>query len=137
MNPLKYFNDRRHKAAISRIAELEASVGELTRQRNNLRDEVQEASVSLAALKHQNKMEQEDIKHMVRMKEERLEVEFEQKAMDIRAECAKEISNVKDIYRDKMEENLAGQIDRMERMYGEVLSRLPNIGVKMKGEVGG
>jgi|GEM_PF-6120827 hypothetical protein len=86
-------------------------------------------------LKHDRKIADEDIKHMVKMKEERLGLDHKKKALDCDREKDKEIAKVKDSYRDKMEKRLQNEVDQTKAMYSEILQRLPNINVNMKGKV--
>jgi len=72
-------------------------------------------------------MEEEDIKHMVKINEERKDIEIEKEKVKLNGEKATEIAEVKDQYRDKIEANLEGQLGKMDGMYKELLARLPNI----------
>jgi len=86
-------------------------------------------------LKLDRKIEDEDIKHMIKMKE--AAVEIKQEKFEVKCEREKDtaIAQVKDQYRDKMEELQKEELKKMERMQTEILSRLPDISVRMKGEI--
>jgi hypothetical protein len=115
-------------AEIETIEKLQKKVTALEEERRVLKEEVEN-------LKLKKKIEEEDIKHMVRIKEERLAIDHERKIIELEKKTQDEIAKVKDGYRDKVEGNLEKQIERSEQMYSEILERLPNINVNMKGKV--
>ncbi len=109
-----------------RTKELTTRVKALEKEKSNLKKDVEE-------LKLKKKIEDEDIKHMVKMKEERLDIEIKKKEKEINQEKETAIGKVKDAYRDKVEKNLEIQKDDIKGMYDEILKRLPNVNVKLKG----
>jgi len=109
-------------------SELEAKVESLKKDRTRLKEEVED-------LRLKKKIEDEDIKHMVKIKEERLALKFTKKEMETEREKQEAIATVKDQYRDKVEDSLKGQKDDIKAMYGQILERLPDINVKLKGSV--
>lgn len=121
----------------TRAEKLEKELEALRVERLDLKDEVGD-------LKLKKKVEEEDIKHMVMMKEERLDLKHLKKTAELEAEYAtknagaelekqKAIGEVKDKYRDKAEAVLEKQVNDMKDMYGQILERLPNVAVKLKG----
>lgn len=107
----------------------------LEAERDSLNDELQGVRDELATLKQKKKMEDEDIRHLVKIKEEKLNIEHQKRELERDRQKEAEIAKVKDEYRDKMERELQKQIDRMKDMYGEILQRLPNVNVRLKGDV--
>ncbi len=107
----------------------------LIREINRLKKEKVELNETVERLKLDRKISEEDIKHMIRMKEKRLELEFKEKSMDILADKAEAIAQAKAMYQDKLIQNVEGQKGDIKEMYGQILERLPNIGVKLKGDV--
>lgn len=109
------------------IAEQEREIERLRRERDSTRDEVSDMRGQLRDLEQKRDAKERDIEHLLKLEREREEVSREK----FEARCEREkdsaIGEVKDQYRDRMEENLQGQIERMERMYGEILQRLPNV----------
>ena len=67
--------------------------------------------------------EEEDIKHMVKLKSERLELEFDRKCQEYEKKKFEEIAKVKDDYRNKMEKHLEQGKTELKEMYSEILSR--------------
>lgn len=109
---------------------LRAEIATLKDERRKLKQEVED-------LKLQKKMDEEDIKHMVRIKEERAEVESEKARVKMEGEKQEAIAKVRDDYRIKTEEYLNTQVKRMETMYADLLKRLPDVNVALKGNLGG
>ncbi len=103
---------------------------ELTTRIGVLRIEKQALKVQLSDLKQEAKIADEDIKHMVKMREERLEIEFEKKNLERQQEKEAEIADVKDIYRDKLEVRLENEVVSIKEMYSEILQRLPTVSVR-------
>lgn len=111
------------------------SVDSLEREKDSLEAEVKRLKEEIQKLKVKRKIEDEDIKHMIKMKEERKDLEYERKVAEIEASKAEEIAAIKDEYRDKIEQQLETQKDDMKEMYGEILKRLPDMSVRLKGNV--
>ena len=104
----------------------------LTKERDALREQVRTLKDDIASLESKKKIEEEDIKHMVRLKEERMEVANEKKQIEMEREKDTEIASVKDTYRDKLEERLEKEVESIKEMYGQILERLPNVNIKGK-----
>lgn len=111
------------------------SVDSLEREKDSLEAEVKRLKEEIQKLEVKRKIEDEDIKHMIKMKEERKDLEYERKVAEIEASKAEEIAAIKDEYRDKIEQQLETQKDDMKEMYGEILKRLPDMSVRLKGNV--
>lgn len=94
------------------------------------RETVLKLKEEIALLKQEKKITEEDIKHMVRLKEERLKVEVERAALERDRTMEKAIADVKDKYRDKLEQRLQTEVDNIRKMYSEILERLPKVSVR-------
>jgi len=92
----------------------------------------------VADLKLEKKIETEDIKHLVKITEERKDLELDKERLklerekdaevsQIREDCAGEIKEVRDEYTKKQEDTLQKQIEDGNKMFSEVMARLPNI----------
>ena len=103
--------------------ELERTIKNLEKDKRNLKED-------LAELKLKKKLEDEDIKHMVKINNERKDIELEKEKMKLERKSAVEIAAVKDSYQNKTEEQLEKQLTNMKDMYGEILERLPNYNIK-------
>ena len=116
-------------------SKLRAQKKSLEAEVEGLRGDVQKAEHELSTVKHQKKMEDEDIKHMVKISKEKQELELKRKVMDCESEKERAIATVKDEYRDKMESRLQKEVDNMKEMYGQILERLPNVTARLKGDI--
>ncbi len=124
----------RSKAEKGIFDKLEAEKEQLEKDNERLTDEKKALKEEVADLKLKKKMSEEDIKHMVKIRQEKLDIEHEKKIMEIERTKANEIAAVKDDYRDKMEKRLQAETTNMKDMYSEILQRLPNVNVRLKGD---
>ncbi|MGH7239668.1 MAG: hypothetical protein ACREHG_06335 [Candidatus Saccharimonadales bacterium] len=118
------FNSKRYteeKAHLERrLRDQETELTAMKRERSTLKQELED-------LKLKKKIEEEDIKHMVKMKIEQQDIEYEKKALALQREKDEEVAKVKDSYRDKVELQLEKRGSEIKEMYNEILQRLPNI----------
>jgi len=110
------------------IEDNEISLNILTKQKIELNNEIEE-------LKLKRKIEEEDLKHLIKIREERLEIEFEKRKLTADAKHQEEIHKVSNEYRTKVEKFLIENVEKSERMYSELLVRLPDVNVRLKGDV--
>jgi hypothetical protein len=103
---------------------------QLKQQISDLEKEKYELKEQLSDLKLKKKMEEEDIKHMIKIDRERKDIELEKEKIKLQGEKDEAIGRVKDKYRDKTETQLEKQVKGMKDMYSEILKRLPNYNVK-------
>ena len=102
---------------------------------DSLRHSIRTLKNELAEVKQKKKMEEEDIKHMVKIHKERNEIQLEKKTMELERAKQTEIAEVKDSYRDKTETQLKSESNNMKEMYGQILERLPNLSAKLTGKM--
>lgn len=107
-----------------------ATIDTLRKDRDDSEDEARKLRATVADLKHEKKIAEEDIKHMVRIREEKLELDFQKKNLERDSKQQDAIAEVKDTYRDKMEKRLQTEVTNIKEMYGEILKRLPTVSVK-------
>ena len=101
----------------------------------DLRDKKHGLELDIEKIKLEKKNEMEETKHLVKLRDEKRELEFKGKEMDIEAEKERAIAKVKDEYRDKLEKRLITETENIKEMYGQILERLPSIKVGLKGKV--
>lgn len=118
----------------ARVADLNDTVKLLVKQKDNLQDQCSALKVEVRELKLAKKIEIEDIQHMIKIKEEKLDIAYEKKALKLEQDFDKRVATVKNEYRDKVEENLEKSRIEMRGMYSEVLLRLPDVNVALKGK---
>ena len=117
-----FWNNKESKLE-SEKADLKKVIEALESDKKGLKEEVGD-------LKLKKKMEEEDIKHMVKIDRERKDIQIEKEKIQLEGEQAKAIAKVKDEYQDKTEAQLKEQLSVMKGMYGEILERLPNYNVE-------
>ena len=118
-----------------RPEKLKQDIYTLEDERDGLTDENRKVKDELAELKQKRKMEDEDIRHLVKIKEGKLDLEHQKRQVKLEGEQQQAIATVKDDYRDKLESTLQKQVEDVKDMYGEILKRLPNVNVRLKGDV--
>lgn len=117
------------------VAALKEERDDLKNELNDLREEIVELKTEVKEKELEYKVAEEDIKHMVRMKEERQELELEKKKMELERAHQEAVAAVKDQYRNKLETQLKQETVNMKDMYSEILKRLPDVNVKLRGEL--
>lgn len=134
------FMNRRTSNLKARIHQLEEErdtiIDNHQHLKQTLQQEINTLKDQLSDLERKRKHEEEDIAHLVKIKESKLDIEFQKRVQENDAAKEKAIAKVKDEYRDKLEKQLREETARIEKMYGEILARLPNINVKLGGKVG-
>ena len=108
---------------------------ELQEKIYGLEETIKTLKEQLGDLKLKKKIEEEDIKHMVRIKQEALEIEHQKKELKLQKQSDDIIAAVKDEYRDRLEGFLQKQVQDVKEMYGQILKRLPDVNVRLKGDV--
>lgn len=106
------------------VTDLSKSIADLKKEKSELAEKVEK-------LKLDAKIADEDIRHMVKMKEERLDLEHQKKIAIVEKEKADAIAKVKDEFRDKMEKQLEKESQNIKDMYSEILKRLPDVNVAL------
>jgi len=118
----------------NRFNRLLTEAGDLCTQKEKLLDQLSKLRLDLKDLKLQKKIEIEDIQHMIRLKEERLDLAHEKKDLELQRKKDEEVFEIKNEYRDKVEKGLENSRVEMREMYTEVLARLPDVQVALKGK---
>ena len=109
----------------AKLKTLEAKIESLT-------DDKERLEADLRRIKHEHKMEEEDTKHLVKMRQEKVDIEFQRKKTELAGEHQEDLARVRDEYRDKLEKRLEEEIKNIRGMYDAILERLPNVNLKMK-----
>lgn len=143
------FWGKRNKECCNDATLKDSELKELRDQKDTLRRTVESLQAEKSGLKEElaeltlkKKIEDEDIKHMVKIKLDEnqmshdkrmgeLEIEFAKKEAKAALEKNEAIGAVKDEYRDKVEKQLKEEGAKMQDMYNQVLSRLPNVNVSL------
>ncbi len=123
----------------SRIVQLEIArnltIDDNAHEREELQMKLSGLRTELDDLKRQKKHESEDIAHLVKIQESKLNIEFAEKTVELERAQQEAIAVVKDEFRDKLEAQLKVETTRILEMHGQILARLPNINVKLGGNI--
>ncbi len=114
-------------------AELQEEINALKRERTSLKEtEIPNLKREIKKLESQRKIEDEEIKHMLKMKEEREALEREKFETKCTREKDDEIAKVKDEYANKLRDRLEQDIERGDARFVQILQRLPTATIEMK-----
>ena len=133
------FGKRKENVRDEELVSLDEKIERLNREKSNLRETIENLTVEKRKLQLTRDIEIRDIKHMVKIKEEKLDIQFEKKSgefeRNLQRASDKEILAVKNKYRDKVEKLLEKGHEDLRGRYSEILERLPNIDVAIKGNL--
>jgi len=107
-------------------AEYVKTINRLDEERLELRRSVEDLTIK-------RKIENEDVKHLIRLQQDKLESEFRQDKLNTEKQFREQVMQIREEHQNKREKDLSDQTARLEKMYSEILQRLPNIAVKLKG----
>ena len=128
---LKSTLNKLHKLEKAAI-DLEEKIDRLEQERLKLKADNEQLADEKRALVQGNKLAENEIRHLVKIKEEKNAIELERKMVELEREQQKAIAEVKDKYQDKVEANLNEQLTGMKEMYGQILERLPDVNARLK-----
>ena len=126
-----FFKTKAEKRLLDNNKKLEDKVKSLETELDSLFDERRKLKDEIEDLKVKKKVSEEDIKHMVKMREERLELQFEKKQVESDKKLQDELHKIANTYRDKTEKQLEKESASMKEMYGQILERLPNVTARL------
>ena len=109
------------------VTALKKTIKELEESEVEARKDTRVAKDALASVKNDKKMEEENIKHMVKMTKEKDKLELEKKTMEIEKEHFKKLEVVKDEYRTKLEDLLVNQIKDAKESHEKLMEHMPKI----------
>lgn len=105
-------------------------LNEYSAEIKTLKESKDDLQLDIKKLELEKKNEVEETKHLVKLRDEKREIEFKKKEMELEAAKAIAIADVKDQYRDKMESQLKNETEAIKGMYAQILERLPNYNIK-------
>jgi len=117
------------KAISEAVYGKDTTVKSLHKNIRDLKDELEE-------LKTKKVMEEREIKHLVKLKEEKLDVENQKKVLEMRQEYQDMASKLQKEYHDKQLVDLDLARKEMKEVYTKIMERLPNItaALELKGK---
>lgn len=94
-------------------------------------DAVPRLKRELAELQLKKDIEQRDIEHLVKIKEEKLKLELSQKELDLKNEFKDKEMALQKEYHDKQMVQLGEARKEMQTVYTEIMKRLPNVNMEI------
>lgn len=98
-------------------------------------EELDAVKRELVSVKSKKVIEEEKIKHLIKMKEEANELRYQKREMALNKNHAEALADVKDNYQEKLTKMQEDQHKEVKEMYSEIIQLLPNVNVRMKGEL--
>jgi len=92
-----------------------------------VRKELREAKDELERVRSVKLVEEEKIKHMIKMKEEKNSLQLEKGKLEMEREGFAKIEKIKDEYRDKLEGFLQSQIKDVKDSHDKLMKHMPKI----------
>lgn len=118
---------REEQKADANVERAEDKLERLENKIEDLKDQRDRVKENLVEVNHKHKMKTEDLEHLIALKEERLQLEFDQKLVTKDKEHADALAVTQENYRDKIEENLEKERVSMKDMFKDILNRLPDV----------
>ena len=100
-----------------------------------LKEEKETLEIEVKSLNSRKKIDEEELKALIKLKEDKMGLDFKRKEMDLAKEHQQKQHNLQVRYNEKLQERLETEVENIKEMYGEVLKRLPDVNVRLKGDV--
>lgn len=94
-----------------------------------LNQEVEVLKVTVKDLELKKRLEEEEIKHLVKMKEEKQLIELQKKEITLQQEFTKKEMELQTKYHDKVLTTIDESRKESKELYTEIMKRLPNVNV--------
>lgn len=86
----------------------------------------------LADLQLKKRIEEEEIKHLVKMKEEKLAIEATKKELELQKKFQEKEVTLQTTYHERILRNIEDSRKESKELYTAIMERLPNVNVKMR-----
>lgn len=96
------------------------------------KEEIPKLKKELAELKLKKEMEERDIKHLVKLKEEKLDIEHQKKELKLKDQFKDKEMKLQTEYHEKVVAQIDSFRDEMKQVYTEIMKRLPNVNMEME-----
>lgn len=93
---------------------------------------VEALKTELAELKLKKRIEEEEIKHLVKMKEEKQLIEGQKKEIELQKLFQKKEMELQSTYHEKVLKTIEESRKESRELYTQIMNRLPNVNVEMK-----
>ena len=98
-----------------------------SKKKKELEESVRRLTEEKAELEFKKKMEEKEIAHLVKMKEEKILIETEKKGIDLAKKYQEKEMALQKEYFDKVMKAVNDGQKKMEEIYAKIMDRLPNI----------
>lgn len=88
----------------------------------------------IAQLKSDKKIEDAEIKHLVKINKEKLDLEHSKKEVEMQADFQKKQMTLQTEYHDKVLAQIQESREEQRGTYAEIMKRLPNVNVELGGK---
>ncbi len=99
-----------------------------------LKKRVRELKDEIESLKTTKKMEQREIEHLVKLKEEKLYIEHQKKEIELQKTYQAKEMELQTEYHDKIVKAIEVARKGQQETYREIMKRLPDVSVMLGGE---
>lgn len=103
----------------------------LNRTIDSLKKSIRTWKDELADLKKEKELEKQEIEHLIKLKEERQKVELERQEVVLQKKFQEKEMALQNKYHERQISQIDVQAERMEKIYAEILGRLPNVNMKI------
>lgn len=132
---LSWIAGRKRDAAVKELEKVKGEFETVLRERDCARSQLRKVNDDLEDLKFKKKIEEEDIKHLTKIKLEQGEIDFTKRTMQIEKEKDAAVMTLKQEYADKLQARIENEVKNIKEMYSEILKRIPDVNVRLKGKV--
>jgi chromosome segregation ATPase len=129
------FKSNREKALQSRIDDLTGEKERLEEKNDNLNSELLQHKRTMQEREDKIARDEKNLKHEIKLKEERMDLAHEKKRMELEAEHQKAIGALNLEFHKKTEGELRKAKEDLMGQYKQLMDRLPDINVALKGKV--
>lgn len=116
-----------------RCKSLEGRIINLRTEKDTVEDELYDLKSDHEKLTRLRKVEEEEIAHKIRMRDEQVGIEKEKGIADAERKADEKVMEVKGAYQDKLTKQLEDRGNELREMYSEILTRLPEVTVDIGG----
>jgi len=124
------------------IRELKTDISLLQKANDGLKAEKIKLNEEVETLKLKKRLEQEEIRHMTKLNEERMKQEVESEKIKLTKKYAEDIKKFRDEQRvilvdslkefhTKMEQRFNSELDNLKETYKAIMERLPNVNLTL------
>ncbi len=97
-----------------------------------LKKMIEDKQKELKELELKRSLEEREIKHLVRMKEEKQEIEYNKREIELQKSFQELEMKLQTQYHDKVVKLIQTEHGKIQEIYGKIMERLPNVNMEIK-----